>query len=243
MLLEGIHMTAEAIQSGIAVLTVLYLKEKGIPLELEHILAPETERIAVSAAVLAKCSDTETPQGIVAVAAKPVRAVASLLGVSGALVVVIDGLQDPGNLGTIIRTADAAGASGIVIGQGSVDPYNPKVMRSTMGSLFHLPIIEVALVPLLEQAIAEGAGVYTTGMAATQTCYEVDFTGTTWIVIGNEGKGVSTEVRAVIGNEISIPMIGKAESLNAAMAAGILLFEALRQRGFNNLIPSVPSLK
>lgn len=235
-LLEGIHLTAEALQAGIPVLAVLYLKDKGMPSELAPLLPTGVEQIAVSAAVLAKCSDTETPQGVVAVAAKPPAADVRALMAADALVVAVDGLQDPGNLGTIIRTADAAGASGIVIGPGSVDPYNPKVMRSTMGSLFHLPVLEAAeLVPLLRTAAAGGAKVYATGMAAEQTCYQADLGGAVWFVIGNEGKGVSAPVREAIGQELAIPMPGKAESLNAAMAAGILLYESLRQRRYSGL--------
>lgn len=232
-LLEGIHLTVEALEAGIAVLTVLYRKEKGLPSELADLLPPGTEQIAVSAAVLAKVSDTETPQGVVAVAAKPTAADVSALMAADALIVAVDGLQDPGNLGTIIRTADAAGAGGIVIGPGSVDPYNPKVMRSTMGSLFHLPVLETAeLVPLLRAAADAGAKVYATGMAAELTCYQADLRGAVWFVIGNEGKGVSAPVREAIGQELAIPMPGKAESLNAAMAAGILLYESLRQRSY-----------
>ncbi|WP_202903366.1 TrmH family RNA methyltransferase [Gorillibacterium massiliense] len=232
VLLEGEHLVIEALNSGIAVESVLYLAEKGIPFGVESYLTGEVERIAISQAVLAKCSDTETPQGVLAVARRPELAAEVLLDNREALIVALDGVQDPGNLGTIIRTADAAGATGIVLGRGTVDPYNPKTMRSAMGSLFHLPVVEASLPQLLQQAAAGGAKVYSTGMSSGLTCYAADLSGPVWFVLGNEGAGVSAEVRGCVQQELSIPMPGKAESLNVAMAGGILLYEALRQRRF-----------
>ncbi|WP_058302443.1 TrmH family RNA methyltransferase [Gorillibacterium timonense] len=233
-LLEGIHLIQEALHAGVAVRTVLYDLEKGLSSELEPLLAdaPQIELVGVSAAVLAKCSETETPQGALAIADKPSSGLKELLADPAGFVVALDGLQDPGNVGTIIRTADAAGAAGVIVGKGSADPYAPKTVRSTMGSLFHLPVVEAALAPLLEEATARGVQVYSTGMASGLTCYDADFTAPVWFVIGNEGRGVSPEVRALVQQELSIPMPGQAESLNAAMAAGILLYEAVRQRGF-----------
>ncbi|NHN34550.1 RNA methyltransferase [Paenibacillus sp. S3N08] len=150
------------------------------------------------------------------------------------LVVVIDGVQDPGNLGTIIRSADAVGATGVLLGKGTVDLYNPKTVRSTMGSLFHLPIASGDLHALLPAAAEQGVAIVTTSLQATSSCYDFDFRRPVWFVIGNEGQGVSAEVSALSTEQILIPMQGKAESLNAAMAATVVLFEAMRQRVFVN---------
>ncbi|MEO3946814.1 RNA methyltransferase [Gorillibacterium sp. CAU 1737] len=231
-LLEGVHLVQEALLAGAPILTVLFDIEKGLARELQPLLeeAPGIEQVAVSAPVLAKCSETDTPQGVVAIAEKPAVTLDALFARPNGVVVALDALQDPGNVGTIIRTADAAGAAGVIIGKGSADPYAPKTVRSTMGSLFHLPVVEGELVPLLAEAVQRGAAVYRTGMASGLTCYDADFTGPVWFVIGNEGRGVSPEVRASVPHELSIPMPGQAESLNAAMAAGILLYESVRQR-------------
>lgn len=154
----------------------------------------------------------------------------SLIAGARGLVVVLDGVQDPGNVGTIIRSADAAGAAGVVLGAGCADVYNPKTIRSTMGSLFHLPIVEGQLESLLPEAKVAGVKLVSTSLQAEHSCYSYDFTQSVWLVIGNEGKGISDATARLVDDSITIPMQGQAESLNAAMAATILLFEAMRQR-------------
>jgi TrmH family RNA methyltransferase len=146
------------------------------------------------------------------------------------LVIVIDGVQDPGNLGTIIRSADAVGATGVVLGRGTVDLYNPKTIRSTMGSLFHLPILESDLHELLPLARQKNIRLVSTSLQAQHSCYELDMADTIWFILGNEGSGVSESLQPFVSQQIIIPMRGKAESLNVAMAATVLLFEAGRQR-------------
>ncbi|WP_164821836.1 TrmH family RNA methyltransferase, partial [Paenibacillus koleovorans] len=151
-------------------------------------------------------------------------------GAKAPLVVCVDGVQDPGNLGTIVRSADAVGATAVVLGRGTVDLYNPKTVRSTMGSLFHLPIVEAELEPLLAEAGARGVQLVVTSLQAQESCYAVDFTRGTWFVVGNEGRGVSDSVARHVNRHVIIPMPGGSESLNVAMAATVLLFEASRQR-------------
>jgi len=195
--------------------------------------APSVEWIAVSEAVLERCSDAQTPQGVIAVAGKPPAEAASfLLAEPGALVVAVDGVQDPGNLGAIIRSADAAGATGVVLGRGTVDLYNPKTLRATMGSLFHLPVVEGDLPQLLPQLMPDRAQIIAASPYGEESCYDVDFTRPTWLVVGSEGSGISPAVGALARN-VRIPMPGRAESLNVAMAATVLLFEAVRQRCFS----------
>lgn len=230
-LLEGIHLIEEARQAGHPLETLLYDAEKGLPPTLAGVAA---QVVPVSAAVLAKCSDTQTPQGVIAVAGKLAPLPWDRLAQEARqLVVVVDGVQDPGNLGTIIRSADAVAASAVLLGPGTVDLYNPKTIRATMGSLFHLPIGQAELQPWLAQAAAQGAQVVGTSLAASQSCYELDLTRPTWLVFGSEGAGVSPQVEALVTQRAIIPMPGRAESLNVAMAATVLLFEAARQRGFS----------
>ncbi|UUZ90316.1 RNA methyltransferase [Paenibacillus sp. P25] len=190
------------------------------------------ECLAVSEAVLAKCTDTQTPQPVFAVVPKPPWRPQQLLEASrhSGLVVVIDGIQDPGNLGTIIRSADAVGATGVLLGRGTVDLYNPKTVRSTMGSLFHLPIAEGPLGEWSPQAAEAGIRVAATSLQGAVSRYEYDFRPATWFIIGNEGAGVSAEALELSQHQVLIPMKGRAESLNAAMAATVVLFEAMRRR-------------
>jgi len=232
-LVEGIHLVQEALKSQVHVEALLVSMERGMPEEVASFLGAETDAVCVpvSEQVLAKCSDAQTPQPVVAVVRKAAVTAEALLAAVDSLVVVVDGVQDPGNLGTIIRSADAVGATGVVLGNGTVDVYNPKTVRSTMGSLFHLPIIEAALPPLLAEAKRQGIRLVNTSLQASRTCYETDWTGPTWLILGNEGKGVSPEVAGQVDDHIIIPMQGRAESLNVAMAATVLLFEAMRQRG------------
>jgi TrmH family RNA methyltransferase len=230
-ILEGIHLVQEALKAQLELEVILYSLEKGYPAELVERYELPCEVIGVSEAVLAKCSDTQTPQGVMAVAVKPEWNTQQMLEQPRALVVVVDGVQDPGNLGTIIRSADAVGATGVVLGRGTVDLYNPKTIRSTMGSLFHLPILECDLneiLPLVEQHQIQ---LVSTSLQAEQSCYELDMTRTTWIIVGNEGSGVNAELQQFVSKQIIIPMRGQAESLNVAMATTVLLFEAARQRG------------
>ncbi|UJF36454.1 TrmH family RNA methyltransferase [Paenibacillus hexagrammi] len=229
-LIEGYHLVEEALRSGAAVECVVYSVDKDLPSGLLEAAGVAVEWIAVSQAVLEKCSDTQTPQGVFAVVAKRGMTADELLEARPDLAVILDGVQDPGNLGTIIRSADAVGAGAVVIGRGTVDLYNPKTIRSTMGSLYHLPIVEADLQELLPRARERGMRLVTTSLQAQRSCYETDLRQPTWLVMGNEAKGVSPEVAALSDVQVIIPMQGKAESLNVAMAATVLLFEASRQR-------------
>lgn len=231
-IVEGIHLVQEALLAEADVEVLAYDAEGGMPAELrDHLQAvPGMEVIGVSSAVIAKCSGTGTPQPVFAVVRKTPSLVQRLLDKTDGFVVVLDGVQDPGNVGTIIRSADAAGADGVVLGRGCADPYNPKTVRSTMGSLFHLPVAEADLRELLPQARQRGISLVSTSLTAEKSCYEHDFSGGQWLLIGSEGRGISPEAAALVDRSVIIPMRGRAESLNAAMAATILLFEGMRQR-------------
>ncbi|MCA1296418.1 RNA methyltransferase [Paenibacillus sp. alder61] len=235
-LIEGIHLVQEALEARADIECVCYDAEGGIPAELAQAASAglDVEWIAVSAAVIAKCSDTKTPQPVFAVVRKADGGAEPLLGQAGGLVVVLDGVQDPGNVGTIIRTADAVGADGVIVGAGCADIYGPKVLRATMGSIFHLPVVHGKLAELLPQAKRRGIRLAGTSLQGAVNCFAYDFTGPVWLLFGSEGSGLSPEVRELMDDGLIIPMRGRAESLNVAMAASVLLYEALRQRHFSN---------
>lgn len=233
-LAEGIHMLVEALECGAAVRTIVYDAERGLPAELLEPLrlhGAGVELVAAARSVIAKCTGTDSPPPVFGVVDKPVADHTALFREKG-LVVVLDGVRDPGNAGTIIRSADAAGADAVVLGKGCVDLYNPKTVRSTMGSLFHLPVVEGDLAELLPEARAKGMTIAGTSLQAARSCYECDFTGPLWLLLGNEADGLSETSLQQLDYGVIIPMKGRTESLNVAMAATVVLYEALRQREF-----------
>jgi TrmH family RNA methyltransferase len=174
--------------------------------------------------------ETSTPQGIAAVIEEPEYDLYNILENSDFLVVA-DRIQDPGNLGTIIRTSDAAGAQGLIITEGTVDPYGSKVLRSTMGSIFHIPVINILdILSFVETLKKRDFTIYATSLDASEPYYSYRYDNKTVVVIGNEANGVSEGIIKCADRLIKIPMRGKAESLNAAVACGILLFEVTRSR-------------
>lgn len=232
-IVEGVRAVNEALHADAHVEVVVYDAAHGIPEGIEMQTDKSIEWVAASSEVIAKCTDTVTPQGVFAVVRQLEHKVDNLLAAAQPLVVVIDGIQDPGNLGTIIRSADAVGATGVVLGKGTVDVYNPKVVRATMGSLFHLPVVAADLLSVLPQVKQHNIPIIGTGLQTDHHCYEEDFTQGAWIVIGNEARGISEELLPLLDRQIIIPMVGQAESLNAAMATTVILYEALRQRHYN----------
>ena len=178
-------------------------------------------------------SGTKTPQGILAVAERREYHMADILGADPAKahVLVIDNLQDPDNLGTIFRTAEAAGVNGIVLSSDCVDIYNPKVVRSTMGAVLRMPFLYVEDLPgAIGELKKEGILAYAAHLSGEHAYDEEDYTAGCAFLIGNEGNGLRDEVAACADQRILIPMCGHAESLNAAVAAAVLMFEAGRQR-------------
>lgn len=236
-LVEGPRLVGEALASG-AGLHSLFLCPELRPEGWNSLLAVLPGDVPVHevpAAVFRQLAVTEAPQGILAVAeirrwgwrdcCRPAP-VGQL-----ALVVLVDGLQDPGNLGTIIRAAEALGAGGVILGSGTADPWNPKAVRATMGAIFRFPVaVEEPLPGLIPQLKADGLQVLVAMARADRPAYAADWRRPTAVVLGNEGAGVSPEVASLADGLVSVPMPGRAESLNAGMAAGILLYEALRQR-------------
>ena len=185
----------------------------------------------VSDRVFDAISDTRTPQGIMAAVEMEKRSPEELLRAENALLVFLENLQDPGNLGTIVRTAECAGATGIIMSRGTADIYNPKTVRSTMGSLYRMPFAYTEDLPgVIRQARQQGIRVFAAHLEASENYTDKDYTGSCGFVIGNEGRGLTEETASAAEERIFIPMAGQAESLNAAVSAAILMYEALRQR-------------
>lgn len=173
-------------------------------------------------------SDTVHSQGCLAVAKMPPLAPRAL---EGHLLLALDQIRDPGNLGTILRTADAAGVNGVLLSKGSVDPFNEKVVRATMGSLFEVPLIQDAdLSAALPELRAKGYEIAVAVLEDSEDYADYDWTQPTVLVIGNEAQGIAKEIQALATRRLRIPIQGSAESLNAAIAAGVMVFEAARQR-------------
>jgi RNA methyltransferase, TrmH family len=188
--------------------------------------------------VFRKMTDTLTPQGVLCVVRKRHYSLDDMLkGIGpGSVFLVIEAIQDPGNLGTIMRTAEGAGVRGIILSRDTVDIYNPKTVRSTMGSIFRVPFVyaEDVKAAVLELK-AKDVHTYAAHLKGTKSCYEYDYTKPSAFFIGNEGNGLSEELAGLADTYIRIPMEGKLESLNAGISAGILLYEAKRQRDIRQL--------
>ena len=183
----------------------------------------------VTDTVYRKLSDTVSPQGVMAVVRRTEVTLEDLA--DGRPVLMLEGIQDPGNLGTMMRTAEAAGAAGIIADSGTVDLYNPKVVRATMGTIFRVPYLVCgSLAGVAEELRSMGYSLYAAHLEGSVPYTEPDYIGSCAFLIGNEGNGLTRETAALADRYIRIPMEGQVESLNAAMAAGILLYEAHRQR-------------
>ena len=187
--------------------------------------------------VFSHVSDTKTPQGILAIVKRLNYTMNDLMQVKNQKaphLVVLDNLQDPGNLGTIFRTAEAAGVTGILLSKDCVDVYNPKVIRSTMGAVFRMPFLYVEDLPeKIKELQKEGIKTYAAHLRGENAYDEEDYATGCAFLIGNEGNGLRDEVADCADCLIRIPMEGEAESLNAAVAAAVLMFEAGRQRRNN----------
>ena len=218
-LIEGERLVFDALESGVVPETI-FIEEGRTKLSqrLEGFGLPYIE---VSSSVLQAVADTPSPQGIAASVRTPDTSLPSELG--DGLFVALDALQDPGNLGTIIRTADAMGAAGILLGRGCTDAFSPKALRASMGSSYHLPIYEAELgccIPLLKRQSFLPICGHLNGRIGVP---DIGENRRILIVIGNEGNGVSDEV-ASLCELVRLPMYGRAESLNASVAASILIF-------------------
>ncbi|NUN69306.1 MAG: RNA methyltransferase [Bacteroidetes bacterium] len=226
-IVEGWKSVAEAAAAGLPIDIVLVdptaVQDRSVLSRIERSAGTVYSATAKEIGIV---SDTVTAQGIIAVLPQfdHSSVLPSVLKRKESVIVALDGINDPGNLGTIIRTCDWFGADAVLVSADSVDVYNPKVVRATMGSLFHLPVITGADLPaVLAQCRTAGSTIYSTELKRSEDLRTVNFPSRSVIIIGSESHGVSAQVSAVAHQRIAIPRIGKAESLNAAMACGIVL--------------------
>lgn len=227
--IEGPNLVAEALRSGIALHTVFAAEGTAPPANLP----PNCELIYLTRETFASASATEAPQGLAALLEPPQHVMPDS---PTPLLLIAGGLQDPGNLGTMIRSAEAFAADAILITPGTVSPWNPKTLRASAGSMFRIPVLQVThlqLIALKSRGIRMLAAVtgdsaphYSGSVPITQ----LDLTAPSAFLIGNEGAGLSADLVALAQTRITIPTPGPVESLNAAVAASLLLYEAARQR-------------
>lgn len=231
--IEGIRIVEEALSARVpikyAVLSETFAAGSGRNTDA-RLEAAGAKTYTVPDGLFEALGETKTPQGLLAVLESREQRLGDAQ-LSGGLFVLLENIRDPGNMGTIIRTADAAGFSGVVVTGGCVDVYNPKVLRSTMGSVFHIPVFhhdDVA--DAISLFKLNGVRVAASHISGDRTIYETDLTLPTVLIIGSEAEGISREAEEASDLLVRIPMPGRAESLNASVAAGVMMYEALRQR-------------
>ncbi len=230
-IIEGIKVIKEAIDEAVNIKKIIIcedcLQAEAIPQSMLYEIA-KYDCIYVSEKVFASMTDVVAPQGILAVIEKENKN--SEIDLNQDVILALDGIQDPGNLGTILRTADSVNLNQIIVTKNTADVYNPKVVRSTMGAILRVKVIETDnLKETLKKLKKNKFKTVVTSLDTENSIYDVDYSKKV-IVIGNEANGVSKEVQEIADYKVKIPMLGKTESLNAAVATGVMLYEYVRQK-------------
>ena len=230
-IVEGIKIIEEAIEEKSNIDMIVVCEDCVKNGEIEAKLLYEIAKyncVYVTEKIYNSITDTTNPQGILAVIKKQEQD--KNINFEEDLIVVLDGIQDPGNLGTILRTVDSVGLTQIIVSKNTTDAYNPKVVRSTMGAIFRVNVIEEEdLVHTIKEIKKHKFKVLATSLETDNNFYDVKLSKNV-IVIGNEANGVTKEVLELADNKVKIPMLGKTESLNASVATGIILYEYVRQK-------------
>ena len=225
---EGLRMFVEVPKERVE---KVYVSETFYNKKKEELDFQEFPLEILSDSVFKHVSDTQTPQGVLSIVKQKKQELDELLRIENPHFMVLDNLQDPGNLGTIVRTAEGAGVDAVFMSKDCVDIYNPKTIRSTMGSIYRVPTIYIEdTVKLLELFKEKGIKSYAAHLEGKNSYDKEDYRGGTAILIGNEGNGLRDEVSEKADIWVRIPMEGQVESLNAAIAASVLMFEVARQR-------------
>lgn len=234
--IEGEHLLAEAISSG------LVLESVFVRAGSEHLLDrlkdfTATEILVLPPDIFASAVSTEAPQGIAALVEPPAFNLDQILNGAAPLVLVAAGLQDPGNLGTLIRSSEAFGASGVILLPGTVSQWNQKALRASAGSVFRLPVVLASEGEAFAALKAAGIATLAAVPAQDEVLPAHDLSRATALILGNEGSGISPEILGRADGRITIPCPGPVESLNVAIAGSVLLYEASRQRASANVAP------
>jgi TrmH family RNA methyltransferase len=235
--IEGDHLLEEALRSGMVLKTVFVSERREVP----RVVPRGVEVLRLTEDVLGSVVETRSPQGVAALLVPPVRALEDVFGGSkAALILVAAGLQDPGNLGTLVRSAEAFGASGVLTTPGTVSAWNQKTLRASVGSVFRVPVVavdasEMGALKRRGVRLIAAVGADDLGVVAAR---EMDFTLPCALMIGNEGAGLPAEWMEMCDTRVTIPYPGAVESLNAAVAGSLLLYEASRQRAARGKVGS-----
>ncbi|MGV2874994.1 RNA methyltransferase [Macrococcus capreoli] len=216
-LIEGFHLVEEAAKSNIDIEMILTVNPEKLN---EVIVENSKEQFEITFKIAEKLSQTEAPQGIYAVCNMP-----EVSNIEMNKVLYLDRIQDPGNVGTIIRTADAAGMDAVIIAKGTVDIYNDKVLRASQGSVFHIPVVEMDFAEAKD--LVKGK-VYGTSLDNAVDYKSIEANKQFMLVLGNEGQGVDEAILAQTDENLYVPIHGKAESLNVAVCAGILMYHLIK---------------
>ena len=225
---EGLRMFVEVPKERVE---MVYVSENFYNKKKQELNWEEFPIEILSDSVFKHVSDTQTPQGVLCIVKQEKQDLDSLLNIENPHFMVLDNLQDPGNMGTFIRTAEGAGVDAVFMSRDCVDIYNPKTIRSTMGSIYRMPFIYIEeIIPLLEEFRKKGIKSYAAHLDGKNSYDQEDYCKGTAILIGNEGNGLRDEVAEKADIWVRIPMEGQVESLNAAIAASVLMFEVARQR-------------
>lgn len=230
-IIEGVKLIKEAIEEKAEIKQIVVCDNcqntDVIPKELMYEIA-KYECVYVTENIFKTISDVNTPQGILAIIGR--NTAEAEIDYTQDIIVALDDIQDPGNLGTILRTVDSVGLNQILVSKGTADSYNPKVVRSTMGAIFRVKIIECEnLENTLKEVKKHKYQLAITSLQTKNSIYDVEFNKKV-IVIGNEANGVKKEIQDMADVKVKIPMLGKTESLNASVATGIVLYEYVRQK-------------
>ena len=229
--IESVHLVEEAIRSGLRLETVFFSESAR---ERTHKLIPQlsshAELLLLPDEVFASAVPSETPQGVASLVRLKSFELENAFSPQPAMVIVSVGLQDPGNLGTIARSAEAFGATGILLGEGSVSQWNWKALRASAGSMFRLPAVKVELATALSDLKKRGVRVLATSSHKGTLISQAGLSRPLALLVGNEGSGLPKDVMVQADEVIAIPQSPRVESLNAGIAASIILYEAARQR-------------
>lgn len=230
-IIEGFRLVQESFKAK-CLIDYIVVSESGLE-KLDEYLKEYLDQVKIYVMknnLFSQLTSTEQPQGIIAV----LNITDSTDNLDGEFYLLCDKVQDPGNLGTIIRTAHAAGVTGIILTKGTVDIYNDKTIRSTMGSIFYMPVIHDNDLSFLEELKSKGFKLVATSLEESKDFFDEDLSGKIILSVGNEGNGISNEIFSLADKKVKIPMPGGAESLNVAVATSIILFEKVRQSLIKN---------
>lgn len=230
-IIEGFRLVQESFKAK-CLIDYIVVSESGLE-KLDEYLKEYLDQVKIYVMknnLFSQLTSTEQPQGIIAV----LNITDSTDNLDGEFYLLCDKVQDPGNLGTIIRTAHAAGVTGIILTKGTVDIYNDKTIRSTMGSIFYMPVIHDNDLSFLKELKSKGFKLVATSLEESKDFFDEDLSGKIILSVGNEGNGISDEIFSLADKKVKIPMPGGAESLNVAVATSIILFEKVRQSLIKN---------